>query len=933
MAPGMILAKVDQLPDGDAIGQDLRAALDARLNVTAIQPWLNRAMIDAAMRQSSTRYRVIGSRNGASLAGLRRIYVIEYTRPLRPEVAAALVTRLRGIDYAEPVFLPHLMYSTDDEYLAQQWYLDRIGAPTAWEHVRADSTMIVAIVDTGIDKLHPDLASAIWNNPGETGSDAHGNDKRTNGIDDDGNGLVDDWWGYDFAGSDGHSPDNDPSMAGESHGTEIAGIVGATGNNGIGIAGVAWGVRLMAVKGAEDGRDPALPGGFDGILYAATMGARVINCSWGGGAYSRAQQEVIDVVTNQYDAVVVAAAGNDGERSFVYPASYRGVLSVASVDNGDTKSDFSNYNSRVGISAPGRDIYTTAAFNGYAFEQGTSHATGVASGGAALVRAAFPNLSAAQTREVLRATSDDISSINSAYADGMGDGRLNVARAVTTGSSIASARVTDYRVVDANSDGVLDPGEHVRVELDVTNLLAASDAVVVEMIPESDPGLVIDGPSVTMNSMATGETRTTSDGTFEFTLPSNLDPDATLRFRVNVYTDDHQTTTMIELRANPTWLSTDHNDITATFNSIGNIAFNGIGNGQGDGFLWNGGRNFLFHGGLIIATDSAHLSDVVRVGSISSGTAHGFELVAPYRLHMDSAANLQVGSARFDDLHQPADRRVGVEVAMHTYEFKALGADNSVIAEYTIKNVSGARIEGLHCGLYLDWDVGVDGAGDQASFDSQTAIGYVHNVDETQPVVGAALLTPQPLSYTPLDQYDPRYDITVGFTPEEKWAILSGGISTDQPPVSDASMIIGASGISLEGGDSVRVAFVLAAASDLDSLRATIVNDRVWYQPLTGIEPQTHAVRRQLLSSHVWPNPFAQSFTIEFRTASAATVRLDIYDPNGRRALPTRRMHLPAGGHSIAVDGSDLADGAYLYRIAGPDFTIDGKVSKVTGSR
>src|SRR5205823_2609379 len=147
----------------------------------------------------------------------------------------------------EPVYVRHLAYTPNDPSLSLQPYLEQIKAIEAWDDVRADSAIIIAILDTGVDLDHPDLKDAIWLNPSETGLDDQGHDRRTNGIDDDGNGIVDDWRGYDFGGSDGHTPDNLPQAA-YFHGTHVAGLAAATGDNNIGIVGVGFGAKLMAVK-------------------------------------------------------------------------------------------------------------------------------------------------------------------------------------------------------------------------------------------------------------------------------------------------------------------------------------------------------------------------------------------------------------------------------------------------------------------------------------------------------------------------------------------------------------------------------------------------------------------------------------------------------------------------------------------------------------
>jgi ADP-ribose pyrophosphatase YjhB (NUDIX family) len=188
----------------------------------------------------------------------------------------------------------------------------------------------------------------------------------------------------------------------------------------------------------------------------------VINCSWGGPGRSQAEQETINATT-ELGSLVVAAAGNSGDSSVLYPASYDNVLSVASVTGADRRSLFSNFNALVGIAAPGEDIYSTvpraSASGGYDLATGTSMASPVVSGAAALVASRFPSLSPREIAAVLRATADDIDAVNPDYAMRIGSGRLNLLRAIDSGAEATYASIDDYTIVDANGDGIVDPGE------------------------------------------------------------------------------------------------------------------------------------------------------------------------------------------------------------------------------------------------------------------------------------------------------------------------------------------------------------------------------------------------------------------------------------------------------------------------------------------
>ena len=260
--------------------------------------------------------------------------------------------------------------------------MEKIAAPSAWDISPGSSQVVVAVIDTGVDYTHPDLAANIWSNPGEIPS---------NGIDDDQNGYVDDLHGVNvLAGSGDPLDDNN-------HGTHCSGTIGGVGNNAQGVAGVNWNVQLMGVKFLASSGAGSLYGAIAGIHYAIQNGAKIISASWGGGGYSQA---LYDAISEAKDAGVlfVAAAGNSGLDSDVipgYPAAYDldNIVSVAATGKNDSLATFSNYGAKsVDIAAPGVGILSTTIGGGYEGFSGTSMATPHVAGVAALVKSVYPEL-------------------------------------------------------------------------------------------------------------------------------------------------------------------------------------------------------------------------------------------------------------------------------------------------------------------------------------------------------------------------------------------------------------------------------------------------------------------------------------------------------------------------------------------------------------
>ena len=341
------------------------------------------------------------------------------------------------VELIEPNFKVSVNRVPNDPQFGALWGLNNIGqtggvadadidAPEAWDTTTGSNQIIVAEIDTGIDRTHPDLAPNIWVNPGEIPG---------NGIDDDGNGFVDDVYGYDF-----YNRDADP-MDDHGHGTHVAGTIGAVGDNGIGVAGVNWNVRLMSVKFIGADGYGFTSDAIDAVVYATDMGARVMNNSWGGGEYSQALADAISAA-NAAGVLFVAAAGNNASNNDAapfYPAGYAlpNVVSVAATDASDNLASFSNYGpASVHLGAPGVSIFSTvpAAGNpccsdpsGYKYLSGTSMAAPHVSGAAALLLAQDPTRGPAVLKGLLSSTADPVAALSDRVASG---GRLNAVNAL-----------------------------------------------------------------------------------------------------------------------------------------------------------------------------------------------------------------------------------------------------------------------------------------------------------------------------------------------------------------------------------------------------------------------------------------------------------------------------------------------------------------------
>ncbi|QDK37145.1 S8 family peptidase [Bdellovibrio sp. NC01] len=295
----------------------------------------------------------------------------------------------------------------NDPAISQAWGLKKSDAARAWSITKGSKEILVAIIDTGIDEKHEDLHDNLWNNPGESGKDAQGRDKASNGVDDDGNGFIDDVHGWNFVGNNPKLDDN------HGHGTHIAGIIGAEAGNGKGIIGISPQVSLMVLKYY----DPKVPGADNlkntvaSIKYAVKMGANIINYSGGGTEFSQEEHDAIQEAEKK-GILFVAAAGNERSNSdqhHYYPADYklRNIISVTAIDPATQVLSSSNYGvDTVDIAAPGQNILSCLPGNSYGYMTGTSQATAFVTGAAALVMAHKQNFNAEEVKRYILSTGD-----------------------------------------------------------------------------------------------------------------------------------------------------------------------------------------------------------------------------------------------------------------------------------------------------------------------------------------------------------------------------------------------------------------------------------------------------------------------------------------------------------------------------------------------
>ena len=297
-----------------------------------------------------------------------------------------IYNKLEEVEYAEPNHMLKAFYTPNDPFFAYQYGPQKVQAPDAWDVTTSNGNIKIAIIDTGVQLNHPELAIKLWP-------------------------------GYNFV--EGNLNPND----GNGHGTHVAGIAGALTENSLGIAGIAPSASIIPVRALDNSGNGTLSNIANAITYSTNAGAKVINLSLGSSQGSITLENAINYAWNQ-GVVIVAAAGNEASNTLTYPAAYQNVIAVASTDINDQKSDFSNYGTWVEVSAPGSTILSTYTGSYYAYLSGTSMACPHVAGLAALLAAQGKNN--VQIKNTILSTCDPVPGTGLYWTYG----RINANRAV-----------------------------------------------------------------------------------------------------------------------------------------------------------------------------------------------------------------------------------------------------------------------------------------------------------------------------------------------------------------------------------------------------------------------------------------------------------------------------------------------------------------------
>ncbi|MGH7449889.1 MAG: S8 family serine peptidase [bacterium] len=858
----------------------------------------------------------------SSRIDLSSIYEIRFAQSIDVKKMLSLLRRQAGIVYAEPVYLRRLYYDPNDPLRGSQSYLNTIKAREAWDVTRGDTSVVIAIVDTGVDWQHPDLAANVWRNYKEIPN---------NGIDDDGNGYKDDIRGWDFGGANG-TEDNNPREEVPTHGTLVAGIASAASDNGIGIAGLGFKCKIMPVKATNSEAPNAIPYGFKGIAYAAENGADIINCSWGSSGYSQVEQEVIDYATG-LGALVVAAAGNEGNNCPGYPAAYRHVLSVAATNPDDKISGFSSFGYWVDLAAPGTGIYGTWQPSAYtSFQQGTSFSSPIVAGVAALVKAQHPNWAPGAVAEKVRLACDNISSQNPSFDRQIGYGRVNAQRAVLA-SNTPGVRIDSlwFSEVAGDNDGYFEINEEIAVSVRLKNFLEPANNLAVTLSENSAHVSVLSGGPQLVN-VGRGDVATLTSA-FRFRVAGNAPTGQVAVLYLNFSAADYNDWQGFAVSFGRFAGDLAVGNVATTISSFGAIGFNDYascsGSLLGRGFEFPlGAKSTLYHGGLLLATSANRVSDV-SYGN-ADGDRYDFVTTAGGDLNIQpgSKASLELTS-RFND--SVAESPLGLTIDQKAFAWANAPWNDFVIIEYTISNTTAQAINNVYAGVYLDWDID-DSNTNFANWDNASQLGYEWANGSAYYGI-AAVLPAKATSYRAVKNSD---YVWTGFSDASKYQFMAEGFQVvSGNAASDWSQLLSYGPYNLAAGAKVTVAFAILGGADLNDLKTNTQAARSVYLTTAVDDSQTDPVPLQFALAQSTPNPFAiriaPSTEIRYSLAETGPVTLRIFNLLGQEVAVLVQGAQNRGSYVVQWDGRDrrglaAPSGVYFYQLKTPNFTATRKL-------
>ncbi len=844
-----------------------------------------------------------------NLVDLSLIYEIKYEKNIDAIEIANIFSRFIEVKYCVPHFLPKILeIPNDPNNLTNQYYLDNIRAYAAWDTCKGDSTVIIGISDTGIDFSHEDLIDNVYYNLNDP----------INGSDDDNDGFIDNFRGWDLGENDNNPQWDENNIQGaNSHGVNVSGLADATTNNGVGISGVGYKCKYMPLKISN--ATGSLTMAYESIVYAADHGCSVVNCSWGGLSGNAYGQDIVNYAIFNKNCLVVAAAGNNGHLSndVLYPAAYENVFCVAASNQQDLKWEHSCFGYHVDIIAPGESTYMTFPGNNYSNGWGTSFAAPLVSGAIALLKSYYGSTySAIQLAEILRVTTDYIDTIgtNIQYAGMMGSGRLNIYRALT--DTLPPSIRIDSVSFSTSSGQVFLPGDTVNVFADFINYLTLSKHLSVKVSVLSANVTVLQDSFYIGSLQTMGDTNNLSN-LFKLYLQPNLSYDQKINVKFS-YIDDSLNYSASEVKsfmANTSYLNVDTNNIATTITGTGNVGYTND-HIAGYGFRYKNQETILYEGGLIIGSLAENKAMLCNRGY------NNFTVInKPEKQTVNIKSDYDVQTS-FNDMY--SSDNLNVKVIQDNYIWVDSANNDIIFFNYKIINNNSFSLDSVYAGIFNDWDIN-NPVYNKANFDASVNLSYAHSVDSVLGFAGVKLLSDNKVNYYAIDNVvggAGGIDITDGYNTDEVLTSLSTNKTVaGEPSGGDVVNVISTGPHDIAAGDTLDICFAYVAGDSYNEIINNSVNAQSLYDSVLANKIVENNISFKELD--VYPVPSDNYINIEFFNEIKRDISIDILNNFGELIIEKRYNNFTNGMFNEQIDISQLKQGIYYVKIvSGNQFCI-----------
>lgn len=841
-----------------------------------------------------------------------RSYIIEYKQNSNPiKFAKYLLNKYPEIEIAEPYIVDQIQ-SVNDPLTFKQNLLSTIKANEAWNIFPGSSNIVIAISDNGVEQNHEDIIGNIAVNTAEIPN---------NNIDDDGNGFVDDYIGYNMSYKDDGTLPGNTSHNMLDHGSEVTGIAAATTNNSLGIAGIGNQCKLFPIKTAINNSSDIVYG-YQSLIYAALRGFQVVNCSWGTHkSFSQIDQSIIDFAVAK-GLMVVSAAGNNGfnvklKTDIYYPANYRGVLGVGEVNQYDNITAASRLGVACKIFAPGDGNYTTQGSGIYGnVGEGTSYASPVMAGAMGLAKGKFPELNSYQLIQYVRQCTDDISEKNLLYKN-LCVGRINLYKMLNGNpNSIPGFEFLNYSL-KSNTGTIqqkLFVGDTANMTVNLHNWLAASNNLTFTLSTVEDYSNSVKIINNKISGINAQADKDLSLNGFQFKITTR-NPEK-IFFRLDITTDNYSDFILFEFTPSTEIITFANDVISFSVDDNGKIGFGGTDtNKEGVGITYKKAGNQIYKAGIMATENDEKL--------VSSFNGWGNN-DSDFRYSAENSAN-NLNKIIINDSNTISSEFIGLNISQEfSFPDKKVGIAK---VKVTVKNTSGTTLNNIAVGYLFDWDLGFDSDSNSVRYFPEAIPSTLGNrgaaeISEykgknfpttfgqsTFPVFGCLVGSDVNKSIGQAAGYS--YETTYDFQKSDQIASLSSGSTIQYNEINDISMVIGQNFPgSLNNNQEYTFYLYFGAAETSDNL-ATLLKKAYMNEPLTDVDEDLANL------SIIYPNPANDFIEITLNNSNEVFIYNQLGDLVKKYYLIQNSQN-----SNTRIDISNIPSGIYFIKIGNSTYKL-----------